>query len=84
MAQPDFIEALQELPLPLNPSFSLGKLRVDKCKIMSSAKRPLWLEWENPDQMSMSMCEDLKIIFKRGDGEYWKWTQKPLTILITC
>ncbi|XP_030842909.1 phosphatidylinositol 4,5-bisphosphate 3-kinase catalytic subunit alpha isoform [Strongylocentrotus purpuratus] len=67
MAQPDFIEALQELPLPLNPSFSLGKLRVDKCKIMSSAKRPLWLEWENPDQMSMSMCEDLKIIFKRGD-----------------
>ncbi|XP_041479638.1 phosphatidylinositol 4,5-bisphosphate 3-kinase catalytic subunit alpha isoform-like isoform X2 [Lytechinus variegatus] len=67
MAQPDFFEALQEFPLPLNPSFSLGKLRVDKCKIMSSAKRPLWLEWENPDQMSLSMCEDLKIIFKRGD-----------------
>ncbi|XP_071510184.1 phosphatidylinositol 4,5-bisphosphate 3-kinase catalytic subunit alpha isoform-like [Diadema antillarum] len=67
MAQPDFIEALQELPLPVNPSFSLGKLKVEACRILSSAKRPLWLVWENPDRMAESMFEDIKVMFKRGD-----------------
>ena len=36
---------------------------------MSSAKRPLWLNWENPDIMSELLFQNNEIIFKNGDGE---------------
>ncbi len=36
---------------------------------MSSAKRPLWLNWENPDIMSELLFSNNEIIFKNGDGE---------------
>ena len=36
---------------------------------MSSAKRPLWLNWENPDIMSEQLFQNNEIIFKNGDGE---------------
>ena len=36
---------------------------------MSSAKRPLWLNWENPDMMSELLFQSNEIIFKNGDGE---------------
>ncbi|TUJ24210.1 Phosphatidylinositol 4,5-bisphosphate 3-kinase catalytic subunit alpha isoform [Bagarius yarrelli] len=35
--------------------------------IMSSAKRPLWLNWENPDIMSELLFTNNEIIFKNGD-----------------
>lgn len=35
---------------------------------MSSAKRPLWLNWENPDIMSELLFQNNEIIFKNGDG----------------
>ena len=70
MQQADFIDALQHFPLPLNPNFTLGKLKVEDCRIMSSAKRPLWLVWENQDFMAEAMFDDIKVIFKRGDGEF--------------
>lgn len=35
---------------------------------MSSAKRPLWLNWENPDIMSELLFTNNEIIFKNGDG----------------
>lgn len=35
---------------------------------MSSAKRPLWLNWENPDIMSEMLFQNNEIIFKNGDG----------------
>lgn len=37
---------------------------------MSSAKRPLWLNWENPDIMSELLFTNHEIIFKNGDGEW--------------
>ena len=37
--------------------------------MMSSAKRPLWLNWENPDMMSELLFQSNEIIFKNGDGE---------------
>lgn len=37
--------------------------------MMSSAKRPLWLNWENPDMMSELLFQNNEIIFKNGDGE---------------
>lgn len=36
---------------------------------MSSAKRPLWLNWENPDIMSEMLFQNNEIIFKNGDGK---------------
>jgi len=36
---------------------------------MSSAKRPLWLNWENPDIMSELLFQNNEIIFKNGDGQ---------------
>uniref|UniRef100_A0A8C1PG65 Zgc:158659 n=1 Tax=Cyprinus carpio TaxID=7962 RepID=A0A8C1PG65_CYPCA len=54
MSRPDYMEALQGFVSPLNPvhhSIFLC-LRLEECRIMSSAKRPLWLNWENPDIMN--------------------------------
>lgn len=39
--------------------------RVDNCKFMDSAMKPLWLEWNNGDRFG----PDIKIIFKNGDGK---------------
>lgn len=43
--------------------------RLEDCRIMSSAKRPLWLNWENPDIMSELLFQNNEIIFKNGDGQ---------------
>lgn len=42
---------------------------LEECRMMSSAKRPLWLNWENPDMMSELLFQNNEIIFKNGDGE---------------
>ncbi|XP_059573268.1 phosphatidylinositol 4,5-bisphosphate 3-kinase catalytic subunit alpha isoform-like [Alligator mississippiensis] len=67
MRQPDFKEALQGFISPLNPAHQLGHLRLEECRIMSSAKKPLWLNWENPDIMSELLFQNNEIIFKNGD-----------------
>lgn len=38
--------------------------RVDECKYMDSAMRPLWLVWRNSDAFG----DKVKIMFKAGDG----------------
>ncbi|XP_043926378.1 phosphatidylinositol 4,5-bisphosphate 3-kinase catalytic subunit alpha isoform [Protopterus annectens] len=67
MKRPDFMDALQGFTSPLNPAHQLGNLRLEECRIMSSAKRPLWLNWENPDIMSEQLFQNNEIIFKNGD-----------------
>ncbi|KAJ1080049.1 hypothetical protein NDU88_000271 [Pleurodeles waltl] len=67
MRRPDYMEALQGFICPLNPVHQLGNLRLDDCRIMSSAKRPLWLNWENPDIMSELLFTNHEVIFKNGD-----------------
>ncbi|XP_054495677.1 phosphatidylinositol 4,5-bisphosphate 3-kinase catalytic subunit alpha isoform isoform X2 [Agelaius tricolor] len=67
MRRPDFMDALQGFISPLNPAHQLGNLRLEECRIMSSAKRPLWLNWENPDIMSELLFQNNEIIFKNGD-----------------
>ncbi|CAJ0959723.1 unnamed protein product [Ranitomeya imitator] len=67
MKRPDFMDALQNFTSPLNPAHQLGTLRLEECRIMSSAKRPLWLNWENPDIMSEMLFLNNEIIFKNGD-----------------
>jgi hypothetical protein len=40
--------------------------RVEKCKYMDSKMKPLWLDFENFDELG----EPVQIIFKSGDGEH--------------
>ncbi|CAK4077284.1 unnamed protein product [Aphanomyces euteiches] len=49
--------------LPIDPRVEVGKVLVNKCKIMSSAKLPLWLEFENAEEGG----DPVVIIFKAGD-----------------
>ena len=39
--------------------------RVDKCKVLDSKMRPLWIVFQNED----SQADDVLEIFKNGDGE---------------
>jgi hypothetical protein len=49
--------------LPYDPRVRLGELVVDSCKVMSSAKKPLWLVFKNGDAGSESVI----VMFKAGD-----------------
>ena len=40
-------------------------LRVDKCKFMDSKMRPLWMVFQNVDELA----DDIRILFKNGDGK---------------
>ncbi|KAM7311039.1 phosphatidylinositol 4,5-bisphosphate 3-kinase catalytic subunit alpha isoform [Ixodes scapularis] len=66
-SKPDFLEALQNFPSPLNNSCILGDLIVADCKILDSAKKPLWLLWKNPDHLAEQILDHHEIIFKNGD-----------------
>lgn len=48
MQRVDFSEMLQNIPDPINNDRFLGELLLDECRIMDSAKRPLWLVWSLP------------------------------------
>ena len=67
VSQPDYVDALENFISPLNGNQVLGSLVADKCRIMDSAKRPLWLVWKNPDPLSDLMQPLYSVIFKNGD-----------------
>jgi hypothetical protein len=48
MQRVDFMEMLQNIPDPVNNNRFLGQLLYEECRIMDSAKRPLWLVWSLP------------------------------------
>jgi len=51
------------IQMPLNPRWSAKKLKVERCRFMSSKKVPLWLEFENADPYG----QDIVVMFKSGD-----------------
>lgn len=53
----------QNIKNPLNPSFRCSRVTPEKCKVMDSKMRPLWVVFENVDQTA----GDVYIIFKNGD-----------------
>ncbi|EDV43114.1 uncharacterized protein Dana_GF18327, isoform B [Drosophila ananassae] len=53
----------QNILNPLNPSFRCSGVSPDKCKVMDSKMRPLWVVFENADKTS----NEVSIIFKNGD-----------------
>ncbi|XP_053572545.1 phosphatidylinositol 4,5-bisphosphate 3-kinase catalytic subunit gamma isoform isoform X2 [Bombina bombina] len=52
--------------VPYDPGLRAGALLVEKCKVMASKKKPLWLEFKCADTTSLSN-ETIGIIFKHGD-----------------
>ncbi|OQV14117.1 Phosphatidylinositol [Hypsibius exemplaris] len=59
--------SLDQLPSPLDCDDTLGELKSSLCNVLSSAKRPLWLVWSNPDPLADMYYKQHVIIFKNGD-----------------
>lgn len=60
--QADFLEVLENLSNPVSPNVELGSLRVESCRIMDSAKRPLWLVWQNNDPLAQKIGETINFL----------------------
>ncbi|XP_077368825.1 phosphatidylinositol 4,5-bisphosphate 3-kinase catalytic subunit gamma isoform [Festucalex cinctus] len=54
-----------EFLLPLDPRIKVGQILLDKCKVMASKKKPLWLEFS--PMPSPTSTTPVGIIFKQGD-----------------
>ncbi|KDR21011.1 phosphatidylinositol 4,5-bisphosphate 3-kinase catalytic subunit delta isoform [Zootermopsis nevadensis] len=61
--QKHIAESIFRVLSPLDPSYRCKRLKVDKCKVMDSKMRPLWIVFENDDPYG----DDVYIIFKNGD-----------------
>uniref|UniRef100_H2YGB1 Uncharacterized protein n=1 Tax=Ciona savignyi TaxID=51511 RepID=H2YGB1_CIOSA len=61
--QDSFREALTSVECPLEPNIDMQELLVDKCKVMNSKMRPLWLVFKNSDMQDGSIA----VIYKNGD-----------------
>lgn len=56
-------ESLSKILSPLDPRYRCKGVRVDKCKVMDSKMKPLWIVFENDDPYG----DDIYVIFKNGD-----------------
>ncbi|XP_028680556.2 LOW QUALITY PROTEIN: phosphatidylinositol 4,5-bisphosphate 3-kinase catalytic subunit gamma isoform [Erpetoichthys calabaricus] len=56
----------QEFLVPYDPRIKAGKLVVERCKVMASKKKPLWLEFTCGD-LDGPPAPHVGIIFKHGD-----------------
>lgn len=63
LRQKTYQGALSKISSPLNPRYKLRNLNVDQCKFMDSKMRPLYLVFENMDELG----DLVRIIFKNGD-----------------
>ncbi|KAK6732115.1 hypothetical protein RB195_016475 [Necator americanus] len=59
--------SLERIDSPLDPNHALGQLRIDKCRVLGSAKMPLLLSWQNRSPLSEYHLPSYEIIFKNGD-----------------
>ncbi|XP_038667942.1 phosphatidylinositol 4,5-bisphosphate 3-kinase catalytic subunit gamma isoform-like [Scyliorhinus canicula] len=60
------VELPQDFLTPYDPRIKAGSILIDRCKIMASKKKPLWLEFTCEDA-SGTQCQPVGIIFKHGD-----------------
>ncbi|GMH94167.1 hypothetical protein TrST_g4028 [Triparma strigata] len=49
--------------LPLNPDMRARSIKIDKCRVMESKKKPLWLVFEDADNEQ----NEITVMFKAGD-----------------
>ncbi|XP_018534347.1 phosphatidylinositol 4,5-bisphosphate 3-kinase catalytic subunit gamma isoform [Lates calcarifer] len=54
-----------EFLLPFDPRIKVGRILLDKCKVMASKKKPLWLEFS--PMPSPTSATPVGVIFKQGD-----------------
>ena len=54
---------LKEISLPLNFKYRVKGIYPDKCRIMKSKKKPIWLTFKNSDPLG----DDIVVMFKCGD-----------------
>ena len=59
----DLISKKKEISLPLNFKYRIRGINYDKCRIMKSKKKPLWLTFKNADPLG----EDIVVMLKCGD-----------------
>ena len=52
-----------EISIPLNFKHRIIGIEVDKCRIMKSKKKPLWLHFKNADELG----DEVVVMFKKGD-----------------
>jgi phosphatidylinositol 3-kinase len=52
-----------EISMPLDFKMRVKRFIVEKCKIMKSKKKPLWLVFENSDEKG----DNIVVMFKKGD-----------------
>ncbi|XP_072757621.1 phosphatidylinositol 4,5-bisphosphate 3-kinase catalytic subunit delta isoform [Anoplolepis gracilipes] len=61
--EPHCQEAISNVLSPLDPSFRWNRIKIEKCRVMDSKMRPLWLVFENSDPFG----DDIYLILKHGD-----------------
>lgn len=61
--EPHCQEAMSNVLNPLDPRFRWNRIKLEKCRVMDSKMRPLWLVFENSDPFG----EDIYLILKHGD-----------------
>ncbi|EFN66382.1 Phosphatidylinositol-4,5-bisphosphate 3-kinase catalytic subunit beta isoform [Camponotus floridanus] len=61
--EPHCQEAISNVFNPLDPRFRWNRIKIEKCRVMDSKMRPLWLVFENSDPFG----EDIYLILKHGD-----------------
>ncbi|CAE7572366.1 pikB [Symbiodinium sp. KB8] len=64
------VELPEKHVLPIDGRLEVGRLLVDKCRVMDSAKKPLWLVFENADPAVVGSDHpdaEVLVIFKAGD-----------------
>jgi phosphatidylinositol-4,5-bisphosphate 3-kinase catalytic subunit alpha/beta/delta len=67
LKKPDYADSLSNLRCPLNFVHLLGKVKIEKCKILTSAKRPLFISWLNSAEYASYYQNSFELIFKHGD-----------------
>ena len=59
----ELIDKKKEISLPLNFKYRVKGIYADKCRIMKSKKKPLWLTFQNSDPQG----DDIVVMLKCGD-----------------
>lgn len=57
------IDCIKNIRSPLDPSYRCSKIRLERCRVMDSKMRPLWIVFENSDIYG----DDVYMMFKNGD-----------------
>ncbi|XP_030063346.1 phosphatidylinositol 4,5-bisphosphate 3-kinase catalytic subunit gamma isoform [Microcaecilia unicolor] len=60
------VDLPQNFKVPFDPRIRAGEILLDKCKVMASKKKPLWLEFSCND-LETADSPPIGIIFKHGD-----------------